>query len=260
MSRSDSSKAALREALASMNLPPALLSSVFQSYLACDSRIWLVDNSSRMKVRDSHVGRNGRERGTVERVDGASRWEELRECVSFHSKMASRCWIPTRFWLVNDPAAYKGEWRHSDKLDLCRGGSHDVPDEMERIERAMKDQPLDDSRCPLRYCVRTLAKSLAKDATGMAARDRHATVVICTQGRPTDRNGEGGSRALGDFEFELQELSKLPVKIIIRLCTDTEEVRDMFNTLDVRFDSIDVLDDFWGEASSLFVCILFVQD
>ena len=48
-------------------------------------------------------------------------------------------------------------------------------------------------------------------------------------------------------------LLKLPVKLIIRLCTDDERVRDMFNTMDARFDSCDVLDDFWGEALEVYL-------
>ena len=76
------------------------------------------------------------------------------------------------------------------------------------------------------------------------------TVIICTQGRATNRDDENGSRFLRDFQDELSRLSRLPVKIIIRLTTDSEEVRDVFNTMDGRFDSIDVLDDYWGEVSS----------
>lgn len=78
----------------------------------------------------------------------------------------------------------------------------------------------------------------------------HVTVIIYTQGRATNRDDENGSRFLRDFQDELSRLSRLPVKIIIRLTTDSEEVRDVFNTMDGRFDSIDVLDDYWGEVSS----------
>ena len=100
----DGPKSALRECLASLALPPGLLSSVLQSYTHCDSRLMLIDNSSAMKVRDSHVGRVVNKRGTggavLESVDNVTRWEELQECVAFHCGMASKCWIPTKFWLI----------------------------------------------------------------------------------------------------------------------------------------------------------------
>ena len=68
-------------------------------------------------------------------------------------------------------------------------------------------------------------------------------LVICTQGIPTDRHG-------GDFWLEIRELSKLNVNIIIRLCTDEEGVFDLYNTMDARFNNLDVIDDYWCEVSA----------
>ena len=72
-------KAPLREFLKGEGLPPGLLESVVQSYESLDSRLWLLDNSSAMKVRDSHVARSSRQAklGVIERLDNVSRWEEL---------------------------------------------------------------------------------------------------------------------------------------------------------------------------------------
>jgi hypothetical protein len=36
--------------------------------------------------------------------------------------------------------------------------------------------------------------------------------------------------------------------MIIRLCTDNENVMDVYNTMDGRTESIDVLDDYWGKV------------
>ena len=75
-------KAPLREFLNSVGLPSGLLESVLQSYESLDSRLWLLDNSSAMKVRDSHVARSSRRTklvGAIERMDNVSRWEELYE-------------------------------------------------------------------------------------------------------------------------------------------------------------------------------------
>ena len=78
-------KAPLREFLNGVGLPSGLLESVLQSYESLDSRLWLLDNSSAMKVRDSHVTRSshrtklGSNDGAIERLDNVSRWEELYE-------------------------------------------------------------------------------------------------------------------------------------------------------------------------------------
>jgi len=251
-----SSKAALGECLASLNLPSGLLSSVYQTYLTCDSRVWLLDNSSRMQVRDSHISINcnGNTRGAIERFDGGTRWEELKECVAFHTRMAYECWIPTKYWLVNDPLAFNSEeWRHGKKMPLCRGAPKDVASEVREIGHIMDAVSLNDSRCPLRSCIHTLLKGLSREAANITARNQHVTLVICTQGWPTDREGNTGLAVLKDFCDELLKLSKLPVRIIIRLCTDTHLVRDMLNMMDGHFGSIDVLDDFWGEALEVYL-------
>lgn len=264
---SSSSKAALRDSLASLGLPPGLLASVYESYKSTDSRLWLVDNSSRMKIRDSHVARK-KKRGSVlersideggdavERIDGVTRWEEARDCVLFHSHMASKCWIPTKICLVNDDGSRRGdEWRAGREYNLCWGRVDDRGDgsDLDRIRRMVDGAPLERSLCPLRYCVRSLGKYVEEEAAGIEARDERVTVIICTQGRATNRDGEVGSKYLMDFQAELSRLSRLPVKIILRLTTDSEEVRDVFNTMDERFDSIDVLDDFWGEALEVYL-------
>jgi hypothetical protein len=58
-------------------------------------RIWILDNSGAMNVNDSH------------RISGTSfdklqdlpvtRWEELQDCVAYHSQMAALFAFPTRF-------------------------------------------------------------------------------------------------------------------------------------------------------------------
>ena len=82
----------------------------------------------------------------------------------------------------------------------------------------------------------------------LIANDQKVTVVICTQGLPLDEHGMSSRTIQHEFWSELKALSKLPVKLIIRLCTDNEDAKDAFNTMDGRIESVDVLDDYWGEV------------
>jgi len=206
-----------------------------------------------MKVRDSHIGRSAKDGCTtiIERLDYVTRWEELKEVVAFHAKWAARCWIPTKYWLVNDPAG--GGAAASQKFGLCWSAREDVPSEMNHIRHVMKDMALDQSQCPLASRIHSLAKGIAKEAPALMARNRHVTLVICTQGLPMDKHGVTTSNLRREFQRELASFGKLPVKVIIRLTTDDERVRDMFNTMDSKFDSIDVLDDYWGEAMEVYL-------
>ena len=105
----NNNKLAIKDYLSTLNLPPGIFSSVLQSYNITDSRLYLLDNSSSMKIRDSHLATNntnGRRSSRtldstkqIECVDNVTRWDELSECILFHAKMASKCWIPTKYWL-----------------------------------------------------------------------------------------------------------------------------------------------------------------
>jgi len=207
-----------------------------------------------MKYRDSHVGR-GYSDGAIERIDGGTRWEELEECVAFHTTMASKCWIPTKLWLVNDPTiSSKDEWRHSLNVPLCQGTARDIGTEVRQIERVMNEiVRLEDARCPLQSCIHTILKGLSREADAIRARNQYVTLVICTQGRVTDEEGDMGTKVLNDFYHELSKFAKLPVRIIVRLCTDTGKVRNIFNSMDDKVDTIKVLDDFWHESLEVYL-------
>jgi len=233
--------------------------------------MFLIDNSSRMKIKDSHIGRSsagstnrrdaaatGNGHHKIERIDNVSRWEELHECVAFHAKMASKCWIPTKYCLVNDPASSSVErkaWQkhHGRKFHLCWGSVKDVPSELNVVKHAMTNATLDQHSCMLSSCIHRLSKGIVKEGPSLSARNAHVTLVICTQGLPTDEDGRSGSDIRREFQKEMSRFAGLPVKVIVRLCTDNEKVRDMFNTMDGHFDSIDVLDDFWGEALEVYL-------
>ena len=102
--------------------------------------------------------------------------------------------------------------------------------------------------------LHSIAKGINKQADNLQARDKRVTLIICSQGLPTDENGNTSSKLRKEFQYELAYLGKLPVKVIVRLTTDDERVMDMFNTMDSRFDGLDVLDDYWGEVSFVLFC------
>mmetsp|Transcript_23097 Transcript_23097/g.38176 ORF Transcript_23097/g.38176 Transcript_23097/m.38176 type:complete len:185 (+) Transcript_23097:270-824(+) len=86
---------------------------------------------------------------------------------------------------------------------------------------------------------------LMKDGT-------RVTLTIATDGLPTDAFGVGGSAANEEFANTLGSLAGLPVWVVIRLCTDDVNIVDFYNSLDSSLElSMDVLDDFFGEAQEV---------
>ncbi|KAL7526715.1 hypothetical protein ACHAXR_001618, partial [Thalassiosira sp. AJA248-18] len=233
----------LHQYLKGLGLPEGLASTVSRNYKSCDSRLWLIDNSSSMKVRDSHLIGGSLE--SIQKKEPVSRWEELQETLAFHAKMSVRCWMPTKFWLVNDPGSTVG----SQKFSLCWKTPKEIGSEMNVLKHIMTTATPQLSKNPLVHQIRSVQRGISKEAPRLSLQGKHITFVMCTQGVPTDVQGKTGTAAMQEFQGALSTLSKLPVKIVLRLCTDDKKV---MNVLDNNLDFCDVLVDYWGEALKVF--------
>jgi len=236
----------LRHYADGLRLPKGFLTAILEAHKSIEARLWLLENSSSMKIHDSHRAKIDAKLEHIEMEDGHSRWTELSQTVDFHVKMAARCWIPTKFWLVNDPGPSVGPkrfgvaWGTLDGVQAERKAAHDI---MDRIR-------LDSDRNNLTIPLRKIEKRIREEAPRLMAANKVVAVVLCTQGRQTDEYGNEGSAVMNEFVESLDSLSRLPVKIVIRLCTDDEKAMDFFNKIDGKLNSVDVLDDYWGEAVS----------
>jgi hypothetical protein len=82
---------------------------------------------------------------------------------------------------------------------------------------------------------------------------KKVAIILATDGLPTDENGYGGDQITQEFINALKSLEGLPVWLVIRLCTDEDQVTDFYNTLDGKLElSLEVLDDFLGEAREVY--------
>ena len=164
--------------------------------------------------------------------------------MAFQADLAARCGFPVDYHLVNAPGP---PLRGLQEFALCRGARQDVDGELEQLHRILKHMALDSSKCPLASIVSTLHKDIAQHAPDLWEAGQHQTLILHTQGLPTDAEGKR-SGALKALQRAQAALGKLPIKLVIRLCTDDEDTLDTYNVLDADFGNIDVLDDYWGEA------------
>ena len=86
----------LRHYLIKLGLPSGLHSAIESAYHDVESRIWIVDNSLDMNVKDCNLILADDKLEKIKKEEGASRWSEQLQCVDFHLKMAARTWIPTK--------------------------------------------------------------------------------------------------------------------------------------------------------------------
>ncbi len=78
----------------------------------------------------------------------------------------------------------------------------------------------------------TILKSIEGD---LRSNNQRAAVIIATDGEATD----------GNITEALRPLEKLPVWLVIRLCTDEKKVVNYWNQIDKQLEvEVDVIDDF----------------
>ena len=242
----ESPNKSFRKILKHLGLPEGLLASTVKIYEATDSRLWILDNSYSMRAKDAHL--IGGSMDHLLNVDSVSRWKELGECVAFHAKMAADVWCPTKFWLLNKPESRYDDDGAKQKFCVCWSTPSDIPNEMAVVKQSMKGATPTMGYAPMSFHIQKLKRAIDKLSPRLVSEGKHTTIVICTQGIPTDVEGNTGKHVLKEYKETLASFGKMPVKVIFRLCTDDVKVLDMYNNFDNILDGIDCIDDYWGEV------------
>ena len=78
-------------------------------------------------------------------------------------------------------------------------------------------------------------------------------IVLATDGLPSNEQGVSSSHTRMEFQNALRSLEGLPIWIVVRLCTDEDQVVEFYNNLDSELElSLEVIDDFVGEAEEIY--------
>lgn len=223
-----------------------LAESLTNTKTAFGQRIWVIDNSGSMRANDGHRIVPTLKKGDVKMVP-CSRWEEIRECVNYHVNMAGAIEAPTTFRLLNHPGATVGQ----QQFVVAENSQRTTEDvyAAQNIIRGVKP-----SGCtPLTSHILEIQQEVKNLAPELRSKGQRVVIVIATDGLPTDERGYGGAMHQKEFVDALRLLEGLPVWVVIRLCTDEEDVVEFYNELDGNVElSIEVLDDFCAEAQEVF--------
>jgi hypothetical protein len=209
-------------------------------------RIWVVDNSGSMSKNDGHRMVETKKKDDVKMVS-CTRWTEIQETVNYHAQMAALLQAPTVFRLLNDPGRVNGPQQFS----IAERGEEYLNEDLMIAHKTMRTSPsgltpLAEHVREIRENIRSMESSLLRDGTKVV-------VVLATDGLPTDVGGICDTRTKGEFVRALQLLEGLPVWVVIRLCTDEDDVVDFYNELDSQLEfPLEVLDDFEGEAKEVY--------
>lgn len=95
---------------------------------------------------------------------------------------------------------------------------------------------------PLCHHVREVTKQISAIAQELRAAGKKAALIICTDGEASD----------GDITAALKPLHDLPVWVVIRLCTDQDNIVKYWNNVDSVIElNMDVIDDPMGESKEI---------
>mmetsp|Transcript_24810 Transcript_24810/g.56549 ORF Transcript_24810/g.56549 Transcript_24810/m.56549 type:complete len:346 (-) Transcript_24810:238-1275(-) len=224
------------ETLRARGFPPGLVSSVQKSVDAFPCRFWIIDNSGSMNHSD---GKRLIQSGTKLVSIGSTRWAEIGDTVMMSAEIATALSARTDYLLLNA----RPEGQHFTVADpgdsaLQRG----QPADLATMRNVMQNGS-PSGGTPLTEAVLKLHSIIAAAADKLTAHGQQACVVLATDGLPNDPTS---------FLVALRNLQTLPVWVVVRLCTNQDDVVEYWNDLDAKLESpLEVLDDVEGEAAEV---------
>jgi hypothetical protein len=196
---------------------------------------WIVDNSGSMATADGHRILP-QPNGTL-KFASCTRWKEMQETVDYHSQLAAVLHSPTTYRLLNDPGAVAGP----QTFRVAHNASSSIDYDLTVAQSVMMNaQPA--GVTPLAYHIDTIRTEIQQMESVLRSTGGKVAIVLATDGLPTDARGYSNPTVKQQFVDTLRSLEGLPVWIVVRLCTDADEVVQYWNDLDEQLElSLEVL-------------------
>jgi len=229
--------------LKQLGYPTGLARAVLIDCKGISRRYWVVDNSGSMRVVDGKR-LEPREDGNYS-VQSCSRWHELQDTIRLHVDIAAKFKIYSNFRLLNFP-----ESEIKRKFTVSTRSTSDLHQEVETARRMMSSEPR--GKTPIVKRLKEIRDEIEEVAERLRHNGEKLLLVIATDGKPTDEKGNDGENAKRQLTSILKELEIYPIWIIIRICSNDDEIIGYYNDIDAQFErSLEVLDDVYGEGKEI---------
>jgi hypothetical protein len=138
------------------------------------------------------------------------------------------------------------------RFSVCEHDQEDVAFEVKNVIDTMnKTKP--GGVTPLTQHIWDVQEQVLAMSHDLTQSGKRVVIILATDGLPTDERGYGGRSVTDEFVGALRSLEGLPVWLVIRLCTDEDDVTEFYNSLDSQLElSLEVLDDYLGEAKEVY--------
>ncbi len=235
------------KALKKQGFTSGLAKSLKDNTINLPLRFWILDNSGSMNSADGHRIISTRSKNNLKIVN-CTRWEEISECAQYHINLSALVECPTSFRLLNPPGASVGPGQ----FGIAQMGKDMIYTEVNQATQIItKARP--GGVTPLTQHIHDIHEQVQGMAHSLDSQGKRIAIIIATDGLPTDDLGNASHTAKDLFINSLRALEGLPVWIVIRLCTDEDEVVNFYNELDDMLElSMDVLDDFVAEGMEVY--------
>ena len=189
-------------------------------------RLFICDDSGSMLASDGvQIVRNIRNIA----MQPCSRWAELGDTITFQSTIASLLNVNTEFKMLNKFSS------------LSTGGGHDE-NKLKKFHSVFSNES-PSGGTPLCNSIRDAIKKVQSIEQDLRANRTRACIIIGTDGESSD----------GDFAEAMKPFERLPVSVVVKLCTNEDRIVDYWNEIDSNLEvDIDVLDDTGGEAEEVY--------
>jgi len=206
--------------------PNGMQDALMKCLVKIPLRFFIIDDSGSMITNDGHMITGV---GSNSKLMPCTRWKELTQSMKFHVGLAKAAHAPSEFRLLNGvPPILIGADNPNEDIGISA------------LHTAFDDSPRGGT--PLCKHIVEVVNQILPIAGTLRQRSQRVVVVIATDGESSD----------GDITACLRPLERLPVFLVVRLCTDDPKIVEYWNTIDSSLElEMDVLDDFASEAEEI---------
>ena len=213
-----------RRFLGEHGFPEGFVHNFLQNAMMVPIRFFICDDSGSMFEDDGkRLVKTSKGLKSVK----CSRWEELKDSLTFHSELAKASNSLTEFRFLNGPPS------------IVIGDYERDPDNMglREVQKVLAGGP--SGQTPLCSHIHAIIPQIQAAEHRLREAGQVACIVICTDGQCSD----------GNLVQAMKPLERLPCWVVVKLCTDDNRIVSYWNSVDTQLElNMDVLDDFESEA------------
>mmetsp|Transcript_36909 Transcript_36909/g.68107 ORF Transcript_36909/g.68107 Transcript_36909/m.68107 type:complete len:466 (+) Transcript_36909:60-1457(+) len=238
----------LQKNLECAGLPPRLADCMAREDERIGLRIFLLDNSGSTSHYDGKYFVVDHEREVMQ-SRMCSRWDEIKGMARSQAEWNLPLGVPCEFMLLNCGPPPLREGIDFVRIDPAkRQGS--VASLMQ-----MLDATGPHGTTPLADRIADISRRVQSEHAGLVQAGQHIMLTIATDGLPTAKHHtQTTSHDRTQFVQQLKRLMlEFPVHVVIRLCTDDNDVVEYYNQVEEDVElPMDVLDDWVSEAKEIY--------